>query len=58
MDKFWKEQEVDKTKCIYCGNKVTPKVRDYENTKRKICPLCGATIEITFKKKKLVKRDW
>lgn len=58
MDRFWKEQEKQKIRCIFCNHYVEPKVRDYENTKRKICPLCGGTIEITYKQKKLVKRDW
>lgn len=58
MDKFWKDTEEKRVKCIYCKNKCVPKVRDYENTRRTICSVCGATIEIVFKPKKLKKRDW
>lgn len=58
MNSYWKEKEEVKEKCIYCRHYVVPKVRDYENTKRKICPSCGATLEITIKKKKLTQRDW
>lgn len=58
MKQEWKQQEKEKVKCIYCRHSVHPKTRDYDNTIRKICPNCGATLELTLKKKKLAERDW
>ena len=58
MDKFWKDNEQPKEKCIYCKNKVVPVVREYENTKRSICPICNATLTLVIKPKKLKTREW
>lgn len=58
MKSYWKEKEVERIKCIYCRNNIIPRELNYENTKRKICPCCGATLEIIVKKKKLKPRDW
>ena len=58
MNKYWKEQEVEKVRCANCNKYVTLKKIETPNTIREYCPLCEFTNSITLKKKKLTKRDW